>query len=344
MFKRLFPIIISLIMLLSIYPSVEAAGSFKDVTMYSEEIEFLASKEIIKGYEGGYFKPKENIKRIQAVQMILRELGYDADQYELPDPGFIDLTPGQYGYNEVTLAVQLGFISGKTNSSGEKYFDVYGPLTRGQMAKIIALVHDLKGIKGMDSKDFTDVPKNSWEYDFVSAIAAYDITTGYEDNSFRPNHIMSRQHFAVFLARCINDSFKPNLEQTFTFVKESELSDEVKQLVLQWDIEREKQRSDWKEPKGIYHLGDDLYIISAGSQPTLGYKVAIVKTVTSGEQMKVYVRVMKPLGAASPGAASDYPYVIGKSNVPSHITLTFIDVETGETIPLYPVKDVYTSN
>lgn len=203
-----------MLLLVSI-PKVEAAGSFKDVNSYKSEIEFLTSKSIIKGYDGGIFKPTDSIKRLQAVQMILREKGLDAAKISSPNPGFIDIKPGDYGYNEVALAVKLGFISGKTNQSGQKYFDAYAPLTRGQMAKVLTLAYDLKGSY---PAEFTDISLQSELNGFVSTLAANGITTGYGDGSFKPFVQLSRQHFAVFMARFLDDKFKPAKEMFAHFI------------------------------------------------------------------------------------------------------------------------------
>lgn len=178
-----------------------SAESFTDVEQYKEEIELLSSKGIIKGYPDGTFKPDNPIKRIQAVQMILREKGIT--NLDAPNPNLTDMKPGTYGYEEVAKAVSLGFIDGKTDpKTGEKYFDPNGTLTRGQMAKILSLAYALKGTSPLQ---FTDVPKGHWAYSFVSTLAANDITTGYPDGTFKPNNKLTRQHFAVFMARMLMD-------------------------------------------------------------------------------------------------------------------------------------------
>lgn len=194
-----------LIFLVVPFANVAAATQFKDVKMYQEEIAYLANKGVIKGYDGGYFKPEASITRIQAVQMILRERGIT--DFTAPNPNFTDMKPGSYGYDEVSKAVQLGIIGGKTDAkTGKKYFDPMGTLTRGQMAKILVLAYD---IKGTYTGSFVDVSLSSEVYRYVSALAANNITTGYGDNTFRPNATMSRQHFSLFLARHLNSSFKP---------------------------------------------------------------------------------------------------------------------------------------
>jgi hypothetical protein len=177
----------------------EPTPVFNDLIRYQEEINFLTGKNIITGYPDGTFRPEEPIKRIQAVKMILREMG--VDPADSPDPGLTDMQPGSYGYEDVAAAVKLGFIKGKDNGT----FDPFGTLTRGQMAKILVKAYQLDGdIK----RDFTDAGKEHWAHDFINTLAANNITTGYDDHTFRPNQYISRQHFSVFMARYLDDRFK----------------------------------------------------------------------------------------------------------------------------------------
>jgi hypothetical protein len=207
--KKTFLILVAFSILLGFSPKAEATNLFKDVNLYEEEITYLTGLSIIKGYDGNLFKPKDSIKRIQAIQMILREKGV-TNFSNVPNPGFTDINPGDYGYKEVAKAVQLGIIGGKTASDGSKYFDTFGTLTRAQMAKILVNAYNLTGTY---PKSFTDVPTGSyghWAKDFISSLAANHITTGYDDGSFKPEDKLTREHFAVFMARQLNDKFKPN--------------------------------------------------------------------------------------------------------------------------------------
>ncbi|MGF2618071.1 S-layer homology domain-containing protein [Rossellomorea aquimaris] len=204
--------------------------------MYEEEIQYLSEREIINGYDGNLFKPNEPIKRIQAVQMILREMGY-ANPSGSPDPGLTDMKPGTYGYEFVAKAVDLGIIGGKTASDGSKYFDTFGTLTRGQMAKILAKAYNMSGNKSLE---FTDVSSDFWAYDYVNALAANNVTTGYDDGTFRPNDKLQRQHFAVFMARQLDDQFK-SIEET-TKDKEYQTSYLLQAFIpgLEWNFNREQ--------------------------------------------------------------------------------------------------------
>ncbi|MBM7649315.1 hypothetical protein JOC78_002268 [Bacillus ectoiniformans] len=201
MIKRLSIMVLTSILLFSVKAQTEAAAQFPDVQSYTAEIGFLADKKIINGYGDGTFKPQEPVRRIQAVRMILRALG-EQDIQQVKNPGFKDMQPGMDGYNEVARAVELGIISGKPDGT----FQPFGTLTRAQMAKILVNAYSLEG--GYN-KEFTDVFAKDWHHSFIMTLAGNRVTTGYGDASFRPLNTISREHFAVFLSRVLNDSFKP---------------------------------------------------------------------------------------------------------------------------------------
>jgi S1-C subfamily serine protease len=207
--------------------------SFRDVKQYEKEITYLSRLGVIRGYSDGTFHPNDPVTRIQAVQLILRALGIDLVKDSSVQ--FKDVKKGDYGYQEIATVVQLGIVSGKENGS----FDPYGRLTRGQMAKIFANAFHLVG---KWNKDFADVKPGNWAYEYVQALAANGITTGYPDGSFRPNDSIQRMHFAAFLARYINDEFKapvltPFSRKEIIAKKESvvmiDVYDENKKLISQ---------------------------------------------------------------------------------------------------------------
>ncbi len=177
------------------------ASTFSDVRLYEKEISYLYGNGIIKGYSDGTFKPDQPIKRLQAVQMILKDMGINTDN--APDPNLKDMKPGDYGFEVVAKAVELGIISGKDDGR----FDPWGTLTRGQMAKILVNAY---GLYGIYPYGFTDVSDHFWGNEFISSLAANNITTGYPDGSFRPNDSITRAHFSVFLARLMEPSFLPD--------------------------------------------------------------------------------------------------------------------------------------
>lgn len=192
------------ILFLSLFPTSSFAAKFGDVKNYNEEIDFLVNRGVIKGYEDNTFRPKLGLTRLQAVTMILRDK--KVTEFTAANPNFSDISKESKGYGEVATAVEMGIISGKTAKDGSKYFDPNGTLTRAQMAKILVTAYQLSINK---SKSFKDVLPTDGAKDYISTLAFMRITTGYTDGSFGPNNVVSREHFAVFMSRLLNDEFRP---------------------------------------------------------------------------------------------------------------------------------------
>lgn len=212
--KKIVIMLLSVLMVFGVFSKQEASAStFSDVKNYQGEIDYLVSQKIISGYPDGTFKPTKDLTRIHAVTMILREKGIT--DYSAPNPELTDIKPGDKNYGIVAKAVELGFISGKVAKDGSKYFDPQGTLTRSQMAKILVLGYSLPI---NSSYSFSDVSATNGSRDFVSTLASENITTGYLDGTFKPNGKISRQHFAVFMARLLNDEFKPRPDLKVHFI------------------------------------------------------------------------------------------------------------------------------
>ncbi|TSI09028.1 S-layer homology domain-containing protein [Lysinibacillus sp. BW-2-10] len=235
--KRLsqFYILFSLIFIfiIPVGDKAHASTTFPDVVQFKEEIMFLNNKGIIYGYGNGNFGPNNPITRLQAVQMILREMGVNLK--DAPNPHFKDVTPLSYGYDAIAKAAELGIISGK----GDGRFDPNGTLTRGQMAIILVNAYELKGTSPYS---FPDVKKSHYMYPYIDTLASHHITVGGTDGKFRPNEPLKRAHFAAFLARLLDrdfvsyPSFSHNTETIANFAQSVliiELYDENDELISQ---------------------------------------------------------------------------------------------------------------
>ncbi|WP_288585998.1 MULTISPECIES: S-layer homology domain-containing protein [Lysinibacillus] len=169
-----------------------------------KEIMFLAEKGIAKEFPDGTFKPSTNITRLDAVRMLLlsKEI---TDFSDVSNPGFVDLKPGQNGYEEIAKAVDLGIIDGKVNAQGQKVFEPSGNLTRGQMAKIFSIAYEFEGYS---NKGFTDVPPSHWASEYVQLLANNKITFGYSNGKFGVNDFITRSQFSLMIARTLDESFR----------------------------------------------------------------------------------------------------------------------------------------
>ena len=202
MLKKISALCMAVFLLVLLLPAAQpvSAAGFGDVKNFKEEIQYLTDRKIINGYPDGSYRPNEPILRVQAVMMIMREMGLEMD--EIPDPGFTDIRKGDMGYEDVAAASYYGLIEGK----GNRQFDPKGQMTRGEMSKVLALAYELSG---MYPTGFKDVTEGQWTYPYISALAAHNVTNGYPDGTFRSQVTINREQFAGFMARILNPAFKP---------------------------------------------------------------------------------------------------------------------------------------
>ncbi|RAK19894.1 S-layer family protein [Anoxybacillus vitaminiphilus] len=199
MIVRIVSLTLAAMFILPAIPS-SAVTRFADVSpdyWAYNEINYLVGKQIIRGKDGK-FAPEDPIKRIQAAEMLVKALGLSTENR--PNPNFKDMKPGDYGYQYAATLAAEGIMTG---SNG--YFKPWDTLTRGQMAKILSEAYDLMYAFGTN---FKDVPSDSWVYDYVSCLVDNHVTTGYADNTYRPNAKLKRAQFSAFMARILDDSFK----------------------------------------------------------------------------------------------------------------------------------------
>jgi len=182
---------------------VQASTQFLDVPnnyWAKKEIDFLAGTGIIQGYKNGKFGINEKVTRSQAAIMIVRALKLDTKNR--PNPGFQDVPRTHPAYNEIAAAVDEGIFSKSSKFYPSK------TLTRAEMAKVLVNAFHLKYEQDVHYKD---VNPSNWSAKFISTLSTNGITTGYADLTYKGNQPITRSHFSVFLARVLNESFRPKI-------------------------------------------------------------------------------------------------------------------------------------
>ncbi|MFY0519331.1 S-layer homology domain-containing protein [Lysinibacillus sp. UGB7] len=170
---------------------------FKDIISahpYYDILHEMRDKGIITGYDDGTFKPYVKISRqhaailIQRVKTLTPKVGLKA---------YKDVPKTHPYYDAIMQLQQTGLIKADANGN----FNPNKELTRGEMALILANAFNLTA-KGQHP--FKDVSKTSDEGKAIAALFEAEITTGYDDTTFKPNESLSRAHYAVFLYRALN--------------------------------------------------------------------------------------------------------------------------------------------
>lgn len=168
---------------------------YKDVPQSNwafASIEKLNEHELIKGYIDGTFKPTNTITRGEAATIIARALNLEATK----EANFSDVKKTSYAYEAIAAVSEHGIITGREPGK----FSPEGKLTRAEMAAILTRAYNLTGTGNVT---FKDISSNHWAYSYVQTLVANKLVGGFEDNTFRPNVLISREQFAVFLDRVI---------------------------------------------------------------------------------------------------------------------------------------------
>ncbi|MCG7336871.1 S-layer homology domain-containing protein [Sporosarcina sp. ACRSM] len=175
----------------------DAATKFKDVSQdfwAAEQIYQFTDKGVIRGYEDGTFRPNQHITRAQAASILTRVLQLETEN--LPPIDYKDIKKSYSSYNAIAAITNAGIMQGNNGN-----FKPNDPLTRAQMATILTNAFELKGNK---TAAFKDVPKEHSAYAAIDAIFANQVTTGYQDQTFKPGQPTTRAQFVTFLSRSID--------------------------------------------------------------------------------------------------------------------------------------------
>jgi hypothetical protein len=193
---------------LSLYAVGYNEISFDDVKDHwaKANIEFLASREIVKGKSAVRFDPNGNVTRAEFVTM----LAYctDKDIAKSVSAGFVDVATGAWYFDYINWAVKEGIVKGYGNGR-------FGPndvITREQMA--VMTDNFIKAMKAQldivnKKTSFTDQEKiNSWSAEAVANMQQYGIIKGKTNGAFDPQGTATRAEAATVLKGYIDSLLK----------------------------------------------------------------------------------------------------------------------------------------
>lgn len=162
-------------------------------------IEYLVSLELIEGTKNGKFNPNAPIKRSEIAKIIALDKGYKAP------PSYVikarDITTKHWAYDymaalerEKILVGSNGLIRPNDN------------ITRAELAVLLNRAYNYAQPPRFFT--FTDVRFSHWAYHSINRLATNGITAQ-GGSAFKPNAQVTRAEFALFLARTLDDRFKP---------------------------------------------------------------------------------------------------------------------------------------
>jgi hypothetical protein len=174
-------------------PATEAAPPFTDIdgSVHATAILTLAQAGVTRGCTTDRFCPEQAVTRAQMASLLA---------------GAISLPPATPSFSDVSAdsvhALNIGAleVAGITTGCGEGRYCPSLPLTRAQVATMLARTFDLEPDPEIG---FSDVPEDSVHAPGISALASTGVVTGYADGTFRPSLALTRAQLATMLFRAI---------------------------------------------------------------------------------------------------------------------------------------------
>jgi lactocepin len=184
---------------------IENNKTFKDVKgiRAQDEIEVLASREIIKGKTADLFSPNEDVTRGQFALLLVRALNIPTSNY---NGIFSDLSEKHTGLVlEVEAAHRAGIINGKEDGT----FAPHEKITREQMAAMIIRAIEYKDAEVLKNvtpgESFKDSSKISNSFkDYVAVATALGVIQGHVDQTFKPKDFTKRDQSAIVMYRLLD--------------------------------------------------------------------------------------------------------------------------------------------
>ena len=217
--KKIVSLLLGFGLLAGAFSESAQAAAFKDVPAghtFNKEIEYLSGKNIITGFKDGTFKPDQKVTRGGAAMLIGKMLKLDGTQRKT---NFSDVPASSAASGYIQAAVDKGIIQGYSNGT----FKPNDYVTRGQVAILLSRA---LGLSERATIGYKDVGASSSAYAAIGKVVAAKITSGYNDNTYRPNVVVTRGQLSAFMARALEPSFSKNIADGLKTV------DGNKQLIL----------------------------------------------------------------------------------------------------------------
>ncbi|NLM47124.1 MAG: S-layer homology domain-containing protein, partial [Firmicutes bacterium] len=234
-----------------------------------------ASKQIVKGYLDGSFKPDAPIKRAEFATIINRVFGFKA----ISQAEFSDVGGNEWFASEIKKAVAAGYMIGYPDGT----FKPEKNISRQEAAVVLARVIGLEATgENLNFSDSGSIP--SWSRRAVSAIAQKGMITGYPDGSFKPAGAITRAETVTVLDRYIAE----------IFTEEGSFGNAAEQTVISGSAVIQAKNIELHN----FHIKGDLYIAESVGDGTVTLDGVVVDgniTVKGGGANSVILKNTKAI-------------------------------------------------
>lgn len=182
----------------SSYAVVERTVEIPDALSHWAEksIGSMASKDVVRGYADGTFKPENRVTRAEFAKLVVTAMELDIESYE---GGFGDLE-GHWAADYIQTAKSSGIINGYEDGT----FKPDGEITRAEMAAMLSRA--VAGKAGsVDLAQFADSHKiPAWASKGVQGAVAAELMKGDTNGKFNPEKLTTRAESATVVYRLFN--------------------------------------------------------------------------------------------------------------------------------------------
>ncbi len=169
--------------------------TFNDVGTHwaQRDIELMAARGIIGGYEDGTFRPGKPVTRAELAALLVKLLSLSEVRPE--SPAFADVEPSAWYYGAVEAAARAGLLAGDGRN-----FRPDATLTRQEMAAVAVRLAGLTG--SAQTVSFADEREIApWARQAVATACSRGLMRGVDDRLFAPGSMVTRAQCATLLAR-----------------------------------------------------------------------------------------------------------------------------------------------
>ena len=140
-------------------------------------------------------QPQGAITRAEVATIFFRLLSDETrDLYWTKDNAYTDVKAGDWFNNAVSTLSNAGIINGYPDGT----FRPNAPITRAEMAKVIAMFAELN----KDSEGFKDIAGH-WAEAYIKLAAGNGWIAGYPDGTFRPDQDITRAETMTMINRVL---------------------------------------------------------------------------------------------------------------------------------------------
>lgn len=165
----------------------------------------------IAGYDDKTFRPNANITRAEVTSALVKAAKLEMTEQQ--KPVFIDVS-SHWAKSYIDTVSMLNIIDGYD----DKTFRPDNSITRAEFAKIIA-VFVQEDIPNMSAK-FADT-QTHWAEKYIAALSEKDIIRGYDNNTFRPDALITRAEAITIINRVVSRNCAPDIKVDFEDIEKS---------------------------------------------------------------------------------------------------------------------------